>query len=272
MPQTHDPAPASHKLIRSDLELAYQCYGPPEGAALVLCHGLAMSGRQFASDAAFFAGRGMRVLVPDLRGHGASQVPDRPKQEDFAMAELAADVLAMLDTQTMAQVTWVGNSMGGLVGLEMLRLAPARFARIITFGTTYELHTGAVTASFLGGLYQLLGATLVAKIASWAGSRQPSVRALLFQIMRDFDLLSTRSLLANLRTYDYLDTAGNYSGQISLIRAGLDDEINRALTSTIDHLGDRDSFTLHELAHAGHFANLDCPAQFRETVLTCLSS
>ena len=50
--------------------LVYDDFGPADGAPVVLCHGLAAQALQFADDAAFLAGKGHRVLVPDLRGTG----------------------------------------------------------------------------------------------------------------------------------------------------------------------------------------------------------
>ena len=77
----------------------------------------------------------MRAIVPDLRGHGASEVgsnlpiggfalvPDAPV---LTMAQLAADVLALLDHLGVEQATFAGCSIGGYVLLEIWRRAPER--------------------------------------------------------------------------------------------------------------------------------------------------
>lgn len=77
----------------------------------------------------------MRAIVPDLRGHGASEVgsnlpiggfalvPDAPV---LTMAQLAADVLALLDHLGVEQATLAGCSIGGYVLLEIWRRAPER--------------------------------------------------------------------------------------------------------------------------------------------------
>jgi 3-oxoadipate enol-lactonase len=44
--------------------IAYGDSGPVDGVPVVLCHGLAASGLQFAGDAQYFAALGYRVLVP----------------------------------------------------------------------------------------------------------------------------------------------------------------------------------------------------------------
>jgi pimeloyl-ACP methyl ester carboxylesterase len=72
--------------------------------------------------------------VPDLRGHGASElgelavggfarVPDAPV---LTMAQLGGDALALLDTLQLESAVFVGCSIGGYVMLELWRQAPQR--------------------------------------------------------------------------------------------------------------------------------------------------
>jgi len=77
---------------------------------------------------------GVRAIVPDLRGHGRSQlgkltvggfaaVPDAPV---LTMAQLALDVLALLDHLKVQKALFAGCSIGGYVLLELWRQAPER--------------------------------------------------------------------------------------------------------------------------------------------------
>jgi 3-oxoadipate enol-lactonase len=78
---------------------------------------------------------GIRAIVPDLRGHGASElgtnlpiggfarVPDAPV---LTMAQLAADVLTLLDKLAVNDAVFAGCSIGGYVTLELWRQAPQR--------------------------------------------------------------------------------------------------------------------------------------------------
>jgi len=77
----------------------------------------------------------LRAIVPDLRGHGASElggtlpvgeferVPDAPV---LSMRQLAADVLALLDHLAIAEAVFAGCSIGGYVLLELWRQAQER--------------------------------------------------------------------------------------------------------------------------------------------------
>ena len=79
--------------------------------------------------------QGVRAIVPDLRGHGESElgkglpvgafarVPDVPV---LTMARLANDVLSLLDHCSVAKADFVGCSIGGYVLLELWRRAPER--------------------------------------------------------------------------------------------------------------------------------------------------
>ncbi len=78
---------------------------------------------------------GVRAIVPDLRGHGGSElgpnlpvggfarVPDAPV---LTMEQLADDILALLDHLEVAEAVFVGCSIGGYTLLELWRKAPGR--------------------------------------------------------------------------------------------------------------------------------------------------
>ena len=77
----------------------------------------------------------LRAIVPDFRGHGASElgttlpvggfarVPDAPV---LTMRQLAEDVLVLLDKIGVEQAVFCGCSIGGYVLLELWRRAPKR--------------------------------------------------------------------------------------------------------------------------------------------------
>lgn len=78
---------------------------------------------------------GVRAIVPDFRGHGASElgsnlpvgafsrVPDAPV---LSIGQLATDVLALMDHLGLAEAVFVGCSIGGYTLLELWRRAPLR--------------------------------------------------------------------------------------------------------------------------------------------------
>ena len=67
--------------------------------------------------------RQYRVVRMDLRGHGASQIPD-PSQP-FSLAHLVSDTLELLDLVGAKRAHVVGNSAGGYVSQQLAIHHPA---------------------------------------------------------------------------------------------------------------------------------------------------
>ena len=76
------------------------------------------------------AGRG--AITPDLRGHGRSDKPHRAA--DYTPRQLAADLVAVLDTLELDQVDVIGYSLGSRLVAALARLAPERVRRIVLGG------------------------------------------------------------------------------------------------------------------------------------------
>ena len=66
-----------------------------------------------------------RLIVPDLRGHGDSPVPE---EGEWSIREMAEDVRALLDRLKIERAVVVGHSMGGYVALSFAHAYPQRVA------------------------------------------------------------------------------------------------------------------------------------------------
>lgn len=93
--------------------LAFDAAG--RGPAVVLIHGHPFDRSMWAPQRSALVAAGFRVILPDLRGYGAS--PATPGV--VRMDELAADILALLDRLDVHTVAAIGLSMGGLVAMEL---------------------------------------------------------------------------------------------------------------------------------------------------------
>lgn len=96
------------------------------GPALVLLHGMMVSGEMFAPVLTAFASR-HRVIIPDLRGHGLSRALPPP----YAVPALAADVARLLDHVGVASAALLGYSQGGAVAQQLAVDHPERCARLV---------------------------------------------------------------------------------------------------------------------------------------------
>jgi pimeloyl-ACP methyl ester carboxylesterase len=79
-----------------------------------------------------------RVVVPDLRGYGASSLPDG---RETRLETFAADNLALMDSLGIRKFVLGGLSMGGQIVLEMLRQAPDRIEALLLADTFAGLDT-----------------------------------------------------------------------------------------------------------------------------------
>ncbi|MEX2009412.1 MAG: alpha/beta hydrolase [Dongiaceae bacterium] len=101
--------------------IAYAEWGGDAAARTLLCaHGLTRNGRDFDRLAAAFDGD-RRVVCPDLPGRGRSDW--LPQAADYTYAQYLADMTALIARMGVAELDWLGTSMGGLIGL-MLAAQP----------------------------------------------------------------------------------------------------------------------------------------------------
>lgn len=103
--------------------------GPGAGAPAVLClPGLTRNGKDFGALAERLRAR-YRVIRPDQRGRGRSQRD--PDASHYAPMRYVQDMFTLLDTLGLAQVTVIGTSLGGLMGMLMLALQPQRVQALV---------------------------------------------------------------------------------------------------------------------------------------------
>ena len=76
--------------------------------------------------------RRFRLVLIDNRGSGRSTTPDRK----FTVADMAADVAAVLDSSRIARAHVLGASLGGMVAQELAIGHPERVVRLVLACTT----------------------------------------------------------------------------------------------------------------------------------------
>src|SRR3989304_3693517 len=105
------------------------CLEVGNGAPRLLLHGLGGSHDDWRLQMPAVAAR-HRVIVPDLRGFGASE-----RREPFTIQQHARDMIALLAALSIERVHVVGLSMGGAVAIELALRAPARVASLVLVNT-----------------------------------------------------------------------------------------------------------------------------------------
>lgn len=94
----------------NDVRLFHTELGRPEAGTVLLVHGWGGDGREWSRHAEALSERS-HVVVPDLRGHGRSEVPDA----DNTPRHMAHDLALLLRRSGTGPVVAVGHSMGGQV-------------------------------------------------------------------------------------------------------------------------------------------------------------
>jgi pimeloyl-ACP methyl ester carboxylesterase len=244
----------------------YDDTGPRDGVPVVLCHGLASSSVQHLADASYFAGRGYRVLVPDVRGHGISGKPRPLSLEAFSIPRMAADLVQMLDICGVGPVHWVGNSLGGILALHLLGTEAPRFRSLATFGTPYSLRLPRWFARAIPWAHHVFGAKTYARMAGWGMSRDPGAQELIASVVRDWSPEVGQLVAHHLTQFDLIQNAVRASVPILMIRGGQDPQINITHGRTLQALRGRPHFTLLDVPTGGHCANLDATEVVREAL------
>ena len=105
----------------------------PERGTVIAWHGLARTGRDMDELAGHLSQRGYRVICPDTLGRGLSQWSTNPATE-YCLAFYARIARELIDQLGLAQLHWVGTSMGGSIGTVCASglLAPALKGRLLS--------------------------------------------------------------------------------------------------------------------------------------------
>ena len=218
----------------------------------------------------------VHAIVPDFRGHGASEmgknlpvggfsrVPDAPV---LSMGQLAADVLALMDHMELPEAVFVGCSIGGYVMLELWRKAPTRMRGLAVIcskpqpdadanlskrvETIAKARAEGVSGVFDGNAQTLIGAS--------ARARRPEiVRELRARMtLTPEALVATQAGLAT--RPDSVPDVPSIDAPILAICGGEDPGITEVEMRAFESAAGGCEF--HLLPDAGHFAAYEQPAK-----------
>ena len=109
--------------------MAYWEWGDAANPHVVVCvHGLSRQGRDFDTLARDL-GDSYRVICPDVVGRGRSDRLADPM--GYAIPNYVADMVTLVARLDVAQIDWVGTSMGGLIGLGLASLPGSPVRRLV---------------------------------------------------------------------------------------------------------------------------------------------
>lgn len=162
-----------------------------DGIPVVLLHGHTLDHRVFDWLVGDLKAAGLRLVRPDLRGHGRSHRPD----SGYHWVHHASDVIAILDDAKVDRAAVVGYSLGGGIGLEMALESPDRVDRLVLLSPVLpdrpwepefmdNLKAVARAVRSDGVTAAMMGPWMSSPL--WSGALDPKVQRKLEEILRDF--------------------------------------------------------------------------------------
>ena len=114
------------------LNIAYHEAGPADGPVAILLHGFPYDIHTYGDVAPQLAARGCRVIVPCLRGFGATRFRDPATLRSGEQAAIGADVIALMDALGVSRAVLAGHNWGGRAACVAAALWPERCRGMVT--------------------------------------------------------------------------------------------------------------------------------------------
>ena len=287
-------------LPRPGASIRFADSGGP-GRAVVLSHGAGADHTMFESQLPALRAAGYRVIVWDLRGHGASvlsagtrftaedalddlaallgqirsdQVPPDQVQPDELRSDDPAPDRPTPDGRVPGWPVLVGHSLGGNLSQALVRRAPELVGGLVVLDSTWN-------AGPLGQVERLALRLAAPLLSAIPVTRLPGLMARASAV-HPAAVAHAEAMFARMPKERFLDvwraTAGLVDPEpgyrtpvpLGLVR-GADDRTGNIATAMPRWAAAEDS-TEHVVAQAGHLVTLDAPAAVNDILLTLLAT
>lgn len=117
-------------LSMNNLILSYEELGDPNNPTLVFAHALACDHSHFSEVARRLMDE-FHIVSLDLHGHGESGFSG-----DLSLERMADDCAMLIGTLGLDSVCWIGESMGGMIGMRLALLHPERLGALVLINSS----------------------------------------------------------------------------------------------------------------------------------------
>jgi len=114
------------------LNIAYADVGPANGPAVILLHGWPYDIHSFSNVAPRLSDKGLRVIVPYLRGYGSTRFMSVDAMRNGQPTALAQDVVAFMDALRIDRAVLAGFDWGARTADIIAALWPARTTGLVS--------------------------------------------------------------------------------------------------------------------------------------------
>jgi pimeloyl-ACP methyl ester carboxylesterase len=119
-------------VLTPTLEIAYEEHGPADGPPVILMHGFPYDAHAYDEVAPPLAADGCRVLVPWLRGYGATRFLKSETPRSGEQAALGNDLRQLMDALGIERATLAGYDWGGRAACVVAALWPERVRGLVS--------------------------------------------------------------------------------------------------------------------------------------------
>jgi pimeloyl-ACP methyl ester carboxylesterase len=131
-PGTNTSLGALKKINAGPLIIGYADVGPADGAPLVLLHGWPYDIHSFVDVAPLLAQAGYRVIVPYVRGYGATRFISADTPRNGQQSAVALDVIDLMDALKIQKATIAGFDWGARSANIVAALWPERCKALVS--------------------------------------------------------------------------------------------------------------------------------------------
>ena len=244
----------------------YRIDGAPSAPWIVLSNSLAADCGMWQPQIPLLTRR-YRVLRYDTRGHGASDAPRGP----YSLTALVDDVVGLMDHLGIGQATYLGLSMGGMIGLGLALSRPERVSRLVCCAARADAPAAfigswgqRIAAVRQGGMAAIVDGTMARWLSPATLADRPdaaaSVRAMILRTQvggyvgcaEGLKGLAYRPLLGNIRTPALFVAGQRDEGAPAPVMAEMAAMVPGAVFAAVDN--------------AAHLVNLDNPLGFERAI------
>ena len=217
-----------------------------------------------------------RCIVPELWGHGDSDsLPEGP----CSLETLARDHLALLDALDIEECVLVGLSIGGMWGVELARMAPARLKGVVLMDTFVGWEPQIPCERYLGMLAMIeqlgsLPAPVIDQVAPlfFAHEPDPALMSGFKARLAQWPADQVASLVAVGRSFVTREDRIEWLEEMdvpSLVMTGCEDKARPVLEGYL--MAEVLNCPFREIPGAGHISTLENPEFVNRTLAEFLA-